>query len=731
MPELRLPPQIPRPAWRLGFVGPLRSGDANAAALARLLRETAERLVASGTKRPLLRLVTTLEDGTGETLAALAEGLLATPGLRDALDLRFDVILPHPGAEAGNALADGWQAVQALAAQDAACAVQVLTLDGAGAAPRRIRRALGRTIMRNCDTLVVACEGGDAHAPSPEAELLRGAARHGPNLLWLRTDGGAPRLLRDTADLLRAEEAPHGDAAFALIGEEQAQALRAPETAPEPPHGLLDRWARRICPPRDPYRDFLAENDHGGGGLWCAYGFARQLATRRKGDYRVWTLPLAALLFLVVLPGLYWMVAQQPRVGGERAMLFVFGLAMAAMIYAALRKPRPKHDFATREFWRPAVMTLLAGVCLGFIGINLGMADPTHSEFAMMLLIGAAVLPMLWVWTKLFPRPRLRPDTPYEAECRASYWARAYFAPDRLATAYANRYRSTYVIVILLITLAVAMAVLGLVFAQSPGVKRMVTLLEAAMLIGIAGFVAAALSGRWHAKWVSYRLLAELCRKQEMLARMGSSLPAFEVRQAAEGSVARGAWVAWHVNALMRAAPLPQPDLSATGKQALRAAIIGVPGPQGERLGGLLQEQIAYHAARKDQGAMVARTWARWGEAAFVAAVACVALKLLPKPIALPAPVGMWLGGLAAALPAVSAGFFALRAYSEERLLAEQSQRMLHDLTQAKATLEAIRLDQPLASQDLAAESFEVAQRMLADVAGGAQLARMRVVEAG
>jgi hypothetical protein len=52
-------------------------------------------------------------------------------------------------------------------------------------------------------------------------------------------------------------------------------------------------------------------------------------------------------------------------------------------------------------------------------------------------------------------------------------------------------------------------------------------------------------------------------------------------------------------------------------------------------------------------------------------------------------------------------------------------------MEEARQIMLAIPLGQPLSSQDLAAETYEIAMRMLADVAGWAQLVRVKVVEAG
>src|ERR1019366_8804446 len=99
----------------------------------------------------------------------------------------------------------------------------------------------------------------------------------------------------------------------------------------------------------------------------------------------------------------------------------------------------------------------------------------------------------------------------------------------------------------------------------------------------------------WHERWITYRLLAELCRKQHVLAPLGWSLPVWEVERmtAVETGQSHGPlpprdiWVAWYFTAVLRAAPLPHGTFSAA--TLARAHKLGL---------SLIDEQAEYHRVR-------------------------------------------------------------------------------------------------------------------------------------
>ena len=191
------------------------------------------------------------------------------------------------------------------------------------------------------------------------------------------------------------------------------------------------------------------------------------------------------------------------------------------------------------------------------------------------------------------PQPSAEPEPPPVApppQTRAvhEYWKSLYDPPDARANDYARRYRSAYVLVFALAAVAAVGAAVGLAFHQ---LGLPMALLEAVMLAGIFALVATNQERNWHERWIGYRLLAELCRKQQMLAQLGWSLPTAEVARLAagpRGAAQRRAWIGWYFNAAMRAAPLPSGKLDAAAVACLRQAVSGC----------LVRGQAAYHEQR-------------------------------------------------------------------------------------------------------------------------------------
>lgn len=304
-----------------------------------------------------------------------------------------------------------------------------------------------------------------------------------------------------------------------------------------------------------------------------------------------------------------------------------------------------------------------------------------------------------------------------------TYWHDLYTPADRLSQAYGDCYRSSYLLIFALAFIAVICAVVGLACQAAAGPA---TGLELLVLLAIGGLVVANHFLRWHERWIAYRLLSELCRKQQALAPLGWSLPNWEVdRLATDGvleprgaAVPRDAWVAWYFTAARRAAPLPE---GAFTEPALRHA---------RELGrSLLTEQDAYHRLRRIRSTQAARRLGNLGDWFFIFTLLAVAIKLTM--LGAGGVYAELLGVICALLPAASAGFVGIRAYAEFELLAHQSARMQAAMQVALGELETLPLDRPLASQEHGAELYAVALSMLQDITGWAQLFRIKTVEAG
>jgi hypothetical protein len=310
-------------------------------------------------------------------------------------------------------------------------------------------------------------------------------------------------------------------------------------------------------------------------------------------------------------------------------------------------------------------------------------------------------------------------DFPAQEGPPAAHWRSAYAAPDAYSNAYAGRYRSGYLAVSILIVLALACAVLGLVL-KGLG-KVTFTGLEFVLLVVLLGVVLRNTQQHWHQRWLLYRLVAELCRKQAHLSALGWSLPLYRVDSAAAAAGAREGWVGWYFNALSRAAPLVSGVIDRARLEAIRHALRN----------GLLMGQVHYHGRNQPRSALAAKRLGRCGEGLFFVTFVVVAVKFVLLFADGLAGLVVVLGLLAALLPVISVGFFAVRAYAELNLVADQSAAMLRELAEAAEAFDSLDLIRPLASQDLAADGYALASTMLSDVEGWARLFRVKVIEAG
>ncbi len=150
-----------------------------------------------------------------------------------------------------------------------------------------------------------------------------------------------------------------------------------------------------------------------------------------------------------------------------------------------------------------------------------------------------------------------------KAPSRVQAWIndrlRGHFAwADKLAGDYADSYRSTSVVAYLVSAFAVFIAL----FPGAVGLKEtgdlVCIVLELAALGTTLVLVGLALWGRWHERWMAYRLLAELIRQLRLLVPMGGGRPFPHVPDhlAMYGDPARS-WMYWHMRAVARDTNLP------------------------------------------------------------------------------------------------------------------------------------------------------------------------------
>lgn len=306
------------------------------------------------------------------------------------------------------------------------------------------------------------------------------------------------------------------------------------------------------------------------------------------------------------------------------------------------------------------------------------------------------------------------------------WWEELYRPANEFSIGYGDRYRSSYVLIAILAFLAIVAPAFA--SQRRPGSELFVAFFELFAFGGIAALVLANQLHRWHEKWISYRLLAELCRKQCVLSAIGRSLPVSEVVRMSLDSIEdnealkelpREAWVAWYFTAAVRAAPFLAGSLSAANIGALTATLA------------LTDDQTGYHLDRRDRNRAAGRSIGLIGEIFFLLAVAAVGSKLFFLLTGKMMDAIEWSATLGACLSAASGAFVGIRAYSEFPLLVQQSTHMLHVMKETRIQLDAVELDQPLASRELGRIMQILAISMMQDVAGWMQLFRIKALEAG
>ena len=334
---------------------------------------------------------------------------------------------------------------------------------------------------------------------------------------------------------------------------------------------------------------------------------------------------------------------------------------------------------------------------------------------------------------RVAPLPAAKPSPAASpANATGRWWEKLYETADRYSIAYSDRYRSSYVLIALLAVIALSMATVG--GTNSSFANVLVASMEVASWSGIGALVVMNYVRRWHERWISYRLLAEICRKQCVLSSLGWSLANSDVMrlalEAGEGGEtssretssrefsSRETWVAWYFAAAMRAAPFPTGSFAALKPRALEIGRA------------LIAEQRAHHQRRQLRNAMAGMRIARLSEGFFLLTFAIGISKL----VALFSGSGgalHWAGVIGGVVSAGSGAFVGIRAYSEFSLLARQSAHMLHVLKLASAELDAIAVDQPLTSRELGRALFSLSASMMQDISGWAQMFRVKNVDAG
>jgi hypothetical protein len=292
-------------------------------------------------------------------------------------------------------------------------------------------------------------------------------------------------------------------------------------------------------------------------------------------------------------------------------------------------------------------------------------------------------------------------DDEYPPGARAPL-ARAYAWSNFLAIRYAQLFRSGHVTNYFLSTLAVILALFGLIM---PGVKVFLVGAE----LGTIGLLflntQAGTQGEWHRRWLQYRHLAESLRPLIYLKQTGMISTPFR-SDVVRGPLNREAgadWTRWYAAAIWREMDSPQGILDAAAIRRLADDV------QREQI----VVQAAYHRLNAERMHRLDHRLHEIGNFLMGAVIASCFLYIIgyifvPHTVKELSPLFVF---LTAGLPAVGAAVFGMRGHGEHLLAASRSATTADALEANAARLANVRKQ-----ESLAAELETTAAIMLADL---------------
>lgn len=275
---------------------------------------------------------------------------------------------------------------------------------------------------------------------------------------------------------------------------------------------------------------------------------------------------------------------------------------------------------------------------------------------------------------------------------------KAYGSADRLATYYAQTFRSGHIFNFVMAALAV---ILGLSSFALPASKMQLALAEMVITIAILLNSFVGIRRQWHRRWLDYRQLAERLRPLRSLKLLGIASP--DPPGSAVNPIA-GRWIDWFAAGIWRALGCPHGRITSTNAAELTASIVAHE----------VDPQIAYNRRSAQQIEKLDKRLARFGMGLFVATLfssLVVIFGLIYDPGWVEG-VQDWATLTSAGFPAVGTAIFGIRFQGDFGASALRSRSTAH-------TLAAIReqMVEGEARLDRSADLMEQAARaMLADL---------------
>jgi hypothetical protein len=266
-------------------------------------------------------------------------------------------------------------------------------------------------------------------------------------------------------------------------------------------------------------------------------------------------------------------------------------------------------------------------------------------------------------------------------------YLRPFYAwPDKLAAIYSDRYRSAYILTFLFAAFAVGMALLPVGASLPPHHWAEATCIgfELAAILIILGLVFKGRRGRWHERWLEYRLTAELIRHLKLVAPLGGArpFPQNPAHWAAYGQPG-ATWMAWYVLAVERALGLPS---AAVNKDYLEAYL--------SHLASLLAGQVKHHETNAEQCHRIEERLHRSGVFLFGITLICCGLHFFPTfwhGLEYPEWLLALLTFLCGFSPALGAALAGISTQGEFRRIAKRSEAMRAQLSMLLEKVQNLR----------------------------------------
>lgn len=339
-----------------------------------------------------------------------------------------------------------------------------------------------------------------------------------------------------------------------------------------------------------------------------------------------------------------------------------------------------------------------------------------------------------------------------------AHWAncalRTYYAwADGLANLYGDRHRSAFISAFLLSVLAVTFALVPLtrgtleqerpvqalpvaavsapgappvaapalhptspVPASTRGATRVSghTIAEVVTLLMILGLIGSSWRFRWHARWMEYRIVAELVRQLRFLLPLGGGrpFPRASPLLAHYGDPAR-TWMYWHVRGIEREAGLPRARVDRAYVQASLEYALGV-----------CREQLGYHRETAARCARIEHGLHRFAFALFFATLLGCLLhmaRVMPWAEALATQIHRYaspraLAALGAIFPALAAALAGINNQGEFGRIAKRSRAMADRLQQLEGEISALSQRPDVRSREAIDVTWGLAQLMVDEV---------------